>query len=66
DFDASDEYCQTAISLIDDVKSLIIKHISGPYNKNMCYALLFFLSSFHKDLSHHLRIRYRVLIPMMK
>ncbi|MBQ1275883.1 MAG: hypothetical protein IIY15_01585 [Flavobacteriales bacterium] len=66
DYAASDEYYQGAISLIDDVKNLIIKHISGRYDKNMCYALLFFLSSFRKDLNHHLRIRSRVLIPMMK
>lgn len=66
DYTASDEYYQGAISLIDDVKNLIIKHISGRYDKNMCYALLFFLSSFRKDLNHHLRIRSRVLIPMMK
>ena len=66
DYAASDEYYQCAISLIDDVKNLIIKHISGSYDKNMCYALLFFLSSFRKDLNHHLRIRSRVLIPMMK
>lgn len=66
DYTASDEYYQGAISLIDDVKNLIIKHISGRYDKNMCYALLFFLSSFLKDLNHHLRIRSRVLIPMMK
>jgi regulator of cell morphogenesis and NO signaling len=66
DYATSDEYYQGAISLIDDVKNLIIKHISGRYDKNMCYALLFFLSSFRKDLNHHLRIRSRVLIPMMK
>ncbi|MDD4819645.1 MAG: hypothetical protein PHD21_02280 [Flavobacteriales bacterium] len=53
-------------ALLDDIKSIIIKHISGDYNKNLCYAVLFSISALQKDLNHHQRIRNRVLIPMIR
>ena len=52
-------------ALLDDIKNIIIKHISGDYNKNLCYAVLFAISTLQKDLNHHQRIRNRVLLPMI-
>ena len=55
----------TAIELLLDMKNIFIKHISGTYNENMCYAVIFTIDSIEKDLEKHNRIRSKVLIPMI-
>lgn len=53
------------LSLLTDLKSIIIKHISGNFNENMCYAVIFTIDSFQKDLEKNNRIREKVLKPMI-
>ena len=53
------------LALLTDLKSIIIKHISGNFNENMCYAVIFTIDSFQKDLEKHNRIREKVLKPMI-
>lgn len=55
----------TPLALLTDLKSIIIKHISGNFNENMCYAVIFTLDSFQKDLEKHNRIREKILKPML-
>ncbi len=55
----------TPLALLTDLKSIIIKHISGNFNENMCYAVIFTIDSFQKDLEKHNRIREKILKPMM-
>ncbi len=52
-------------ALLTDLKSLIIKHISGEYNENLCYAVIFSIASLEKDIRQQDRIRYRILAPMV-
>ena len=52
-------------ALIADLKSIMVKHLSGEYNENLCYAVLFAISSLEKDIKQHNRIRYRILTPMV-
>lgn len=52
-------------ALLTDLKRLMIKHISGEYNENLCYAVLFSISSLEKDIRQQDRIRYRILAPMV-
>ena len=52
-------------ALLTDLKSLMIKHISGEYNENLCYAVIFSISSLEKDIRQQDRIRYRILAPMV-
>lgn len=52
-------------ALLYDLKSIIVRHISGDYNENLCYAVLFSISSLEKDIKQHNRIRYRILTPMV-
>lgn len=52
-------------SLLADLKRLMIKHLSGEYEQNLCYAVIFALSSLEKDIRQHNRIRYRILVPMV-
>ena len=53
------------LALLTDLKSIIIRHISGNFNENMCYAVIFTIDSFQKDLEKHNRIREKVLKPMI-
>jgi DNA-binding CsgD family transcriptional regulator len=49
--------------LLHDLKSILIKHVSGEYNQNLCHAVIFSISSLEKDLSVHNRLRSKVLRP---
>lgn len=55
----------TIEALLADLKSIMIKHLSGEYNENLCYAVIFAISSLEKDIKQHNRIRYRILMPMV-
>lgn len=55
----------TIEALLADLKSIMIKHLSGDYNENLCYAVIFAISSLEKDIKQHNRIRYRILMPMV-
>jgi len=52
-------------ALLSDLKGIMIKHLSGEYNENLCYAVIFAISSLEKDIRQHNRIRYRILMPMV-
>lgn len=51
--------------LLLDIKNILIKHISGNFNENLCYAVLFSVDSFQEDLNKHNRIREKILKPMI-
>lgn len=52
-------------ALLGDLKSIMVKHLSGEYNENLCYAVIFSINSLEKDIKQHNRIRYRILTPMV-
>ncbi|MFR9164837.1 MAG: LuxR C-terminal-related transcriptional regulator [Dysgonomonas sp.] len=56
----------TSFALLLDIKNILIKHISGNFNENLCYAVLFSVDSFLEDLSKHNRIREKILKPMIE
>ncbi|MDR1259248.1 MAG: helix-turn-helix transcriptional regulator [Tannerellaceae bacterium] len=51
--------------LLADLKRIIVKHLSGDYNLNLCYAVVSSISSLEKDIRQHNRIRFRILAPMV-
>ena len=51
--------------LLHDLKSILIKHLSSDFNQNLCYAVIFSVHSFQKDLAAHNRLRSRVLSPKL-
>ena len=60
--------CQTddfSGDLLHDLKSILIKHVSGEYNQNLCYAVIFSISSLEKDLFVHHRLHSKVLQPKL-
>lgn len=52
-------------ALLSDLKGIMVKHLSGDYNENLCYAVIFGISSLEKDIKQHNRIRYRILTPVV-
>ena len=63
--DSKQQKEDTIEELLADLKSIMIKHLSGEYNENLCYAVIFSISSLEKDIRQHNRIRYRILMPMV-
>ena len=55
----------TIEALLADLKSIMIKHLTGEYNENLCYAVIFAICSLEKDIKQHDRIRYKILMPML-
>ncbi|NLZ94585.1 MAG: LuxR family transcriptional regulator [Bacteroidales bacterium] len=51
--------------LLRDIKSMLIKHVSGNFNQNLCYAVIFSVGSLEDDLIIHNRLRDSVLIPKL-
>lgn len=52
--------------LLHDLKNILIKHISGDYNQNLTYAVIFSIHSFEQDLAAHNRLRNKVLRPVLE
>ena len=52
-------------ALITDLKHILIKHLSGNYDANLCYAVIFAINTLHTDIKQHNRIRYRILAPIV-
>jgi DNA-binding CsgD family transcriptional regulator len=52
--------------LLHDLKNILIKHVSGEFNQNLCYAVVFSITSLEKDLAIHNRLRKKVLLPKLK
>ncbi|HCO68637.1 MAG TPA: LuxR family transcriptional regulator [Dysgonomonas sp.] len=55
-----------SLALLHDLKNILIKHISGNFNENLCYAVIFTIDSMISDLSKHNRIRDRILRPKIQ
>ena len=56
---------ELSLALLSDLKRILIKHISGNYNENLCYAVIFSIDSLCDDLMKHNRIREKILKPMI-
>ncbi len=46
-----------------DIKRIMIMHINGDYDENLCYAVLVAICNLEKDINNHNRIRNKILIP---
>ena len=49
---------------LNDLLSLIVKHLTGDYDINLCHAVIFALTSLRDDIRQHNRIRNRILRPV--
>ncbi len=48
---------------LNDLLSLIVRHLDGEYDINLCHAVIFALESLRNDIKQHNRIRTRILRP---
>ncbi|MDR3260701.1 MAG: helix-turn-helix transcriptional regulator [Tannerella sp.] len=62
DTDETEDSCE---ALLTDLKHIMIRHLSGEYDENLCHAVIFSMSTLSKDIKQHNRIRYRILQPMV-
>jgi len=53
-------------ALLTDLKHIMIKHLSGEYDENLCHAVIFAVSTLAKDIKQHNRIRFRILQPIVE
>ncbi len=49
-----------------DIKNLIIIHLNGEYDQNLCYAVLVSICNLEKDINQHNRIRNKILMPLVE
>lgn len=56
---------EQGMNLLHDMKGVMVRHLSGDYDRNLCYAVIFSISSLEKDISVHHRIRERILRPLV-
>lgn len=49
---------------LGDLKSMFIKHLSGSYDLNLCYAVIVAIITLEKDMRQNNRIRDRILLPI--
>ena len=50
---------------LDDMRHIMLKHLAGEYDENLCYAVLFAIDALGRDIRQHNRIRHRILLPMI-
>ena len=61
---ASEEY-DTMVGMLRDMRSIMVRHLSGRYNDNLAYAVVFAVTSLERDIRQHNRIRERILTPIV-
>lgn len=52
--------------LLHDLKNIIIKHISGNYNQNLAYAVIFSITALEKELHIYNRLLKKLLRPKLR
>jgi regulator of cell morphogenesis and NO signaling len=59
------DHSEVTEALLTDIKHIIIKYLSGNYDTNLCYAVIFAVNTLQIDIKQHNRIRYRILAPVV-
>ncbi len=47
--------------LLAEMINIMVRHLTGDYDMNLCYAVVFALSSLRRDVACHRRLRERIL-----
>lgn len=61
----TDEAIEAIEAMMDDMRNIMIKHLTGAYDENLGYAVLFTIDALGRDIRQHNRIRSRILLPMV-
>ncbi len=62
---AADEEEDPTVGLLRDLRSIMVRHLSGEYDDNLAYAVIFAIGSIERDIRQHNRIRGRILTPLI-
>lgn len=49
---------------LSDLRNMMIMHLAGEYDSNLCYAVIVAIIAFEKDFKQNNRIRNRILYPL--
>lgn len=49
---------------MNDLKSMLIIHLNGNYDINLCYAVIIAIHTFENDMQNNNRVRDRILLPL--
>ncbi|MDO5572059.1 MAG: helix-turn-helix transcriptional regulator [Bacteroidales bacterium] len=49
-----------------DMKIIMVKHLNGEYDENLCYAVLVSICNLEKDINQNNRIRNKILFPLIE
>lgn len=60
------EQQETLIGMLRDLLSIMVRHLTGQYNDNLAYAVIFAITSIERDIRQHSRIRHRILLPAVQ
>lgn len=55
-----------AEQLLSEMQNILIRFLTGDYDENLCYAVIFALNSMERDIRQHNRIRHRILYPIVE
>ena len=51
---------------LNDLINMFVIHLKGEYDVNLCHAVLVAIMTLQKDIKQNNRIRYRILLPILK
>lgn len=51
---------------LNDLINMFVIHLKGEYDVNLCHAVLVAIMTLQKDIKQNNRIRYRILLPIIK
>lgn len=66
DFSKLNEANDNIEEKLNDLINMFVIHLKGEYDINLCHAVLVAIMSLQKDIKQNNRIRYRILLPILK
>jgi regulator of cell morphogenesis and NO signaling len=64
DFAGFQHTCMQLNEKLSDMKSLLIKYLTGKFDRRIRNAIIFIISRFEQDIHNYMRLQYRLLKPM--
>lgn len=64
--DDSSDHDDSVEQKFEDLKNMLILHLEGEYDENLCNAVLFAIISLEKDIKQNNRIKVKMLLPYIE
>ncbi|MCL1943245.1 MAG: hypothetical protein FWF54_06840 [Candidatus Azobacteroides sp.] len=66
DFDAFQYKTGRLTDKLSDMKSLLVKYLTGTFDRRIRNAIIYIIARFEVDIHNYMRLQYRLLKPMTK